>query len=134
MQIHRAVLVTTSERTKPRSVIGSSSSGSMTAPSAAKASSHRAATSVATAVISRTDEVIGGLFGTLGAARADGGLVGVVAPTAARSGTGMSYIFAAFRPRIFFFCSVVIGAYSPRSSGIWKSTNLSISQRGVHSA
>ena len=49
-------------------------------------------------------------------------------------GTGMSYIFAALSPRIFFFCSVVIGAYSPRSSGIWKSTNASTSQRGVQSA
>ena len=50
------------------------------------------------------------------------------------AGTSRSYIVAAFRPRIFFFCSTVMGAYSVMSSGIWKSTNASTSQRGVHSA
>ncbi len=46
----------------------------------------------------------------------------------------MPYIFAALRPRIFFFCAVVIGAYSVMSSGIWKSTNVSTSHLGVHMA
>ena len=53
---------------------------------------------------------------------------------AGRSGTSRSYIFAALRPRIFFFCSTVIGAYSVMSSGIWKSTNDSTSHFGVQSA
>ena len=50
------------------------------------------------------------------------------------AGTSMSYILAALRPRIFFFCSVVSGAYSVMSSGIWKSTNFSTSHFGVQIA
>ena len=47
----------------------------------------------------------------------------------------MSYSDAALSPRIFRFCSTVIWAYSPSmSSGIWKSTNFSMSHFGVHSA
>ncbi|SLJ82373.1 Uncharacterised protein [Mycobacteroides abscessus subsp. abscessus] len=47
----------------------------------------------------------------------------------------MSYNVAALRPRIFLFCSTVIGGYSPcMSSGIWKSTNFSTSHFGVHRA
>src|SRR4051812_4760248 len=51
------------------------------------------------------------------------------------AGTSMSYSAAALSPRIFRFCSTVICAYSPSmSSGIWKSTNFSMSHFGVHSA
>ena len=46
----------------------------------------------------------------------------------------MSYSAATFSPRIFFLISMVSGGYSVMSAGIWKSTNRSISQRGVQIA
>ena len=74
---------------------------------------------------------MGGLGRLVGAARTNRGFVG--GGQLQFGGNRDVAILAAFRPRIFFFCSVISG-YSPSSLGIWKSTNASTSQRGVHIA
>ena len=93
------------ERTKPRSVIGSSSSGSTTVPSAARTSllgSGRRSSQASRVIRPIARSAAAGLAGT--GLR----LVGVGQPQLGRA-PSMSYSFAALSPSIFFFCAVVSG-------------------------